>query len=87
MANADKAKVYVITGASRGIGRDTIIEISRTERATRILAMARSAEKLSELEEELSGVSQCDLHTMAVDLTVPEQSQIAAWLDEFGPVD
>ncbi|MEO0788956.1 MAG: SDR family NAD(P)-dependent oxidoreductase [Bacteroidota bacterium] len=87
MANADKAKVYVITGASRGIGRDTIIEIARTERATRILAMARSVEKLSELEEELSGVSQCDLHTMAVDLTVPEQSQIAAWLDEFGPVD
>ncbi|MEM6398225.1 MAG: SDR family oxidoreductase [Bacteroidota bacterium] len=78
---------YVITGASRGIGRDTATHLAAQGNPIRILAIARNAKKLDELKAELDKHENCDAHVVAADLTVPEQSHIAAWLDEHGPVD
>ncbi|MEM8584386.1 MAG: SDR family oxidoreductase [Bacteroidota bacterium] len=87
MTKEETPKVYVITGASRGIGRDTALEIGSSGRPVRILAIARNKDKLLSLKEELASFPRCDLHIMVADLTVPEQSQIEAWLDQYGPID
>lgn len=78
---------YIITGASKGIGRDTAIQLAAQGKPIKILTIARNAEKLQDLKTKLDQCDNCEAHTIAADLTVPEQSQITAWLDENGPID
>ncbi|MEM7571283.1 MAG: SDR family oxidoreductase [Bacteroidota bacterium] len=78
---------YIITGASKGIGRDTVRQLAKSQRYIRVLAIARDAALLKELKKELSALHQLELHTLALDLTSADQSVLLDWLAEHGPVD
>ena len=78
---------YIITGASKGIGRDTVRYFAQTQRHLRVLAIARDALSLESLRKELQAYHQFDLHVLALDLTSTDQSVLLDWLAEHGPVD
>lgn len=78
---------YIITGASKGIGRDTVRFFAHSQRHLRVLAIARDAQLLADLQQELAAFHQFDLHTLALDLTSHDQNSLLAWLEQNGPVD
>jgi len=60
-----KGKIVVITGASSGIGRSTVLEFAKQE-VKAIILVSRNKERLSQVESELSGKSEsmifaCDI--------------------------
>ncbi len=63
----------LVTGASSGIG----IELARihAERGGDLVVVARRAERLTELKEELEGAHSVRVHTIAKDLTSPSAPQ------------
>src|SRR5205814_7726835 len=71
-----------ITGASRGIGRATAVELHR--RGYRVAAIARSEALLSDLARELP-----DLLAIPADVTDPDQVDrtVSRTVDDFGRVD
>lgn len=78
---------YIITGASKGIGRDTVRQLAKSQRYIRVLAIARDAMLLKALKKELSAFHQFELHTLTLDLTSADQTVLLEWLAEHGPVD
>ncbi len=52
--NKLKGKIVVITGASSGIGRSTVLEFAKQE-VKAIILVSRNKERLSQVESELSG--------------------------------
>lgn len=52
--NIFRDKVVIVTGASSGIGRATALEFAR--QGSRVVLAARSAERLAELEKEISAL-------------------------------
>ena len=63
--NKLKGKIVVITGASSGIGRSTVLEFAKQE-VKAIILVSRNKERLSQVESELSGKSEsmifaCDI--------------------------
>ena len=69
----------VVTGASSGIGEATARALRA--RGWDVVAVARRADRLAALEEEIGAVA------FAADLTVEADVQaLAAWLEESGPV-
>ncbi len=52
--NIFRDKVVIVTGASSGIGKATALEFAR--QGSRVVLAARSAERLAEIEKEISGM-------------------------------
>ncbi|MGB2986821.1 MAG: SDR family NAD(P)-dependent oxidoreductase [Phycisphaerae bacterium] len=79
-----KDRVVFITGASSGIGRACAIEYHRA--GSRIVAAARSLDKLEALADELGGDR---IVPVAMDVTDPVERQIALRTarERFGPID
>jgi len=84
MTTSDNGKVFLITGASTGIGRSTAIQA--VEAGWRVVVAARSAEKLAALVDELGAE-----RAMAVACDVSDWNQqermVQQTLDRFGRID
>ena len=52
--NIFRDKVVIVTGASSGIGKATALEFAR--QGSRVVLAARSAERLAEIEKEITGL-------------------------------
>ncbi|WP_017302884.1 SDR family NAD(P)-dependent oxidoreductase [Spirulina subsalsa] len=79
-------KVALITGASRGIGRAIALELARCG-VKRILLVARSRQKLTEVAQEIEALG-VEAMTLALDLTETQAVDIAiarAWRN-YGPI-
>lgn len=84
MSTSDNGKVFLITGASTGIGRSTAIQA--VEAGWRVVVAARSAEKLTALVDELG-----------TDRTLPIPCDVSDWgqqeamvqktIERFGRID
>jgi NADP-dependent 3-hydroxy acid dehydrogenase YdfG len=85
MAMADGDKVFLITGASTGIGAQTARHAAQA--GYRLVLAARSLDKLEALAEELGG----EQRALAVRCEVTEwddqQAMVAAALERFGRLD
>ncbi len=78
-----EAKVAIVTGASRGLGRAAALAL--VEQGVRVLAVARSAAELQQLEAEYSGriVAQtCNMLDVAAVAALPQQA-----IEAFGRLD
>lgn len=73
----------VITGASRGIGYHTALELAK-ERSHRVIALSRNMERLNELAARAPH-SNIEVH--AVDLSRTSVAEIAHTLGRYGHID
>ena len=80
-----KDKVAIITGASSGIGLATAKEFAK--QGCKLVVAARSVDKLSELEKELSPIT--EIVSVKCDVTVEHDCKnlIKKSLDRFGKID
>lgn len=71
----------IITGASRGIGRATALELSR--RGYQLALVARSADLLNEIAHQTQGLA------LVADITRPQEVQaiVQKTLDRYGRID
>lgn len=80
-------KTALITGASRGIGREIALEFARAG-VTRLLLVARQPHRLAVTTAELATLG-VEAIPLAIDLSQPTEVSIAiaqAWRD-YGPID
>ncbi len=61
--------IIVVTGASSGIGREFVEQISKKEKFDEIWAIARNQEMLNKLKEDMNGVN---IKVLTLDLTKQE---------------
>lgn len=75
-------KIGIITGASSGLGREFVIQVSQKRELDEIWVIARRKERL----EELRSLVKTPLRILALDLTKPESMQeIEALLQQENP--
>jgi 3-oxoacyl-[acyl-carrier protein] reductase len=82
-----RGKTALITGASRGIGREIALSFARAG-VTRILLVARHPQRLTETATELTALG-VEAVPLTIDLSQPIEVNIAiaqAWRD-YGPID
>lgn len=60
-------KIIVVTGASSGLGKEFIYQISKCEKVDEIWAIARNKEKLEELKKDISNIV-----PLSLDLSIKE---------------
>lgn len=65
-----KGSRALVTGASSGIGRDISRELAR--RGADLILVARSAERLGELEKEIAAAAGVAVRTVSLDLSRPD---------------
>ena len=73
----------LITGASRGIGRELALGLA--QRGYDLLLVARSESQLQALAQEAQTKHQRKAHVLALDLTLPDAAQVAAWAGQQAP--
>jgi short-subunit dehydrogenase len=74
----------LITGASRGIGRELALGLA--QRGYDLLVVARSESQLQALAHEVQAAHQRQTHLLALDLTQPDAaSQVATWSSQHAP--
>ncbi|MHB1928034.1 MAG: SDR family NAD(P)-dependent oxidoreductase [Acidimicrobiales bacterium] len=78
--SAPAQPVAVVTGASSGIGRSAVVELSR--RGAKVLAVARRADRLAELAAETGAVP----HACALESQSACEDVIEAARERLGPV-
>jgi len=76
----------IVTGASRGIGYATCLELSKNPKNT-IIALARSQEKLKKLKEECLRDHHNEILTLGFDLEKPDWGSLNELLREFEQID
>ncbi|MEZ5428217.1 MAG: SDR family oxidoreductase [Pyrinomonadaceae bacterium] len=84
--NRLKDKQILITGASRGLGRELALDFAR-QGASAIVLTSRRAEDLEEIKEEIAGIApETGVRIVAADLSRPEEIErlVATALSEFG---
>ncbi|WP_282775285.1 SDR family NAD(P)-dependent oxidoreductase [Phaeodactylibacter xiamenensis] len=74
-------KNIIITGASRGIGRDTALQLAKN--GHRVLALSRNEAALKELQQEAGD----NLHYLAYDITSPDARPLLEIVEPWGTVD
>ena len=74
-------KNIIITGASRGIGRDTALQLAKD--GHRVLALSRNEAALKVLQEEAGD----NLHYLAYDITSPDARPLLEIIEPWGTVD
>jgi len=82
-----KDKVALVTGASQGIGRDTVLALS--EAGARVAVAARNEEKLGALVNEIVGLEGGQALAVKMDVGDPEQVKAGfkLVLEKFGRLD
>jgi NADP-dependent 3-hydroxy acid dehydrogenase YdfG len=85
MATSDSDPVFLITGASSGIGAATARQAA--EAGYRLVLAARSTDKIDALAEELGGDGRAIAVTCDVAEWDQQQSMVKAALDAFGRLD
>lgn len=81
-----QGKVALVTGASSGIGRATVLELAR--KGARVMAVARSRSLLEDLMKEvaaLGGAGRC--HVADVSIREEVAQAVAATIADFGRLD
>ena len=81
-----QGKTALVTGASRGIGRELALELARLG-AKRLLLVARDRQRLAEVAAEISALG-VEVVQLALDLTQLVEVNVAvahAWRD-YGPI-
>ena len=68
-------KIAVITGASSGMGKEFVLQISRTEQLDEIWVIARRTDRLEALQSEVTGTK---IRPISLDLTKEES------IEEYG---
>ncbi len=79
-------KVVLVTGASRGIGRDIALAFAREE--ARLVLAARSADRLSQVQKEISDLG-AEAIAIPTDVTSPVavEELVDAAVKHFGRID
>ncbi|MEM1203255.1 MAG: 3-oxoacyl-[acyl-carrier-protein] reductase [Acidobacteriota bacterium] len=79
-------KTALVTGASQGIGHAIARRLA--ERGARVIAAARSVDKLEALAEEIRGAGG-EAHPLALDIARPEEvgAQLGALPEEWAEID
>src|SRR5687768_17922136 len=82
-----EGKACVVTGASRGIGRD-VAERLCAEGAS-VLLVARGLEDLAEAAEAAGAAGDGHVHTLALDVTAPDAAEriVSGASERLGQVD
>lgn len=76
----------VITGASKGIGRATAMELSKNKE-NQILALSRNLEKLNEFKAVSEKEGKGNIRVLEYDLEAPNNRRLEAALEGFSSVD
>ncbi len=76
----------IITGASRGIGYHTVLEVAKTGNH-RIIAIARSSEGLKKLENEFDKTDKSSLSTISFDLSQKDFSPLTEKINTIFELD
>lgn len=84
-SNLFRDKVVIVTGASSGIGRATALEFARN--GSKVVIAARSADRLSELETEITAAG-AEVLSCITDVSVEENCQllIQKTVEKFGTI-
>lgn len=84
-SNIFRDKVVIVTGASSGIGRATALEFARN--GSRVVLAARSSQRLTELEQEISALGAESL-SCTTDVTVEDDCRllIEKTIEKFGTI-
>ena len=86
MNTGSQNKVVLITGASRGIGRDVALAFARD--GARLILAARSADRLAQVENEIRSLG-TDALSVPTDVTsaADVQALVEAAMNRFGRID
>jgi NAD(P)-dependent dehydrogenase (short-subunit alcohol dehydrogenase family) len=74
-------KNIIITGASRGIGRDTALQLAQD--GHRVLALSRNEDALKALQKEAGD----NLHILPFDITSPDCRPLLEAVEDWGHID
>lgn len=82
-----KGRSAIVTGGSRGIGRETARQF--LEEGVRVLICGRNAETLERTRAELAKATGGDIHAIVADMTKPGDIErlVATAREKFGSVD
>lgn len=82
-----KGRVAIVTGGSRGIGRETVREF--LEAGVKVMTCSRNGDDVAATCKELKAQTGGDVRSIAADMTNPEQSKrlVNETLSAFGTVD
>jgi short-subunit dehydrogenase len=76
----------IVTGASKGIGFDTVLEFSKNNE-NKIIALARDITKLTELQNLCFEQNKTKIHIVSCDITNIAQSTLQQTLESFDNID
>jgi short-subunit dehydrogenase len=82
--------VVLLTGATRGLGRDTLLHLIRLHKVTHYVLVARDADKLEKVKNELQNLDgDVIVHTIVADLADPSMPEkiINETITNFGQID
>ena len=82
-----KGRVAIVTGGSRGIGRETAREFLLA--GAKVMTCSRHADELNATCKELSELTGGEIHSMVADMTKPEDIKklVKKTLEVYGTVD
>lgn len=80
-------KIAIVTGASSGIGASIVVELAKA--GVRVVGLARRAERIEALKEQLSDSVKGELHAFKCDVTSETDIKSAfKWVElKFGGID
>jgi short-subunit dehydrogenase len=76
----------IVTGASKGIGFDTVLEFSKSNE-NRIIALSRDLAKLTELQKQCLDQNNAKIHIVSCDIADIKKSNLQQTLEDFENID
>lgn len=84
--NAEKQRIFFITGVSRGIGREMFMECARRP-DLKVVGVSRNKEALEAMEKTFMDEGIKDAYLFTHDITHPLTDEIKKSLEQFGRID